>query len=220
MHDPEVVAFTIVRPWPSKSFTRNPPKRWKFRTGRSLSRFWVVAGRELYWPALVTVWHVEPNGADALTVCGRDENGKRTESWRWHVQHWHIQFHPAQAFRRWALTRCEWCGGPSRKGSPVNVSNQWDRDGGSWWRGERGLFHQDCSSVRSAWQTCTCPEPVLEHNNYGRCAKCERFRGYGASMKWLLNAERLREAIPEGERDRAAYERVIERTAAAIGEDV
>lgn len=215
MHDPMVVAFSIRRPWPNRP-RKAQRDRWKFRSGGHLSCFWVIAGREFYFPGLITVWHREPNGADALTVCGRDADGRRIDSWRWHVRHWRIQIHPAQTFRRWLLTRCEWCGGKSRNGSRVNVSHSWDGERSPWWRGERGLFHMDCSSVRSAWQTCTCPTPVLEHDGWGRCARCERFRGYGASMQWLINAERLRDAIPEGARDRAIYEAIVARTKAEV----
>lgn len=39
MHDPNTVAFTIPRPWPS----------WK-----------TIPGRLLYWPAIITVWHHDP----------------------------------------------------------------------------------------------------------------------------------------------------------------
>lgn len=111
MHDPMVVAHTIRRPWP-----RNKPFR--------------------YWPVLVTIWHVEPDGRDALTVC--------TRRWKWHIHHWKVQVHALQQLRRWALTRCEVCGGKSRKGRYVNVSRHWHRAKDPWWRGERGLYHADC----------------------------------------------------------------------------
>jgi len=47
MHDPMVVAFEIRRPWPRR-------RR--------------LVGRR-YWPALITIWHVEPNGHDSGEVC-------------------------------------------------------------------------------------------------------------------------------------------------------
>lgn len=191
----------------------------------SYSSFWTLAGRHYHWPALVTIWHLEPGGKDSGEVCKhrtrwQDETGtwhsKAKRAWRWHVHHWRIQVIPLQALRRWGLTRCEWCAGRSRKGDHINVSHQWDRERGPWWRGERGLYHHDCSLVETAYRTCTCPQPVTEHDGWGKCARCGRFRGHSASMKWLLNAERLRNAIPEHGRDRAAYERIVAETAALI----
>lgn len=173
MHDPDVVAFTIVRPWPQRSGlpASQNGKRWAVRlhhdhlpscaaegcTGqpfpwwkpRSYSRFWRLAGRELYWPPLITVWHREPGGRDALSVCRRrwqDKNGAWhfSHGWHWHLAHWRIQVHPAQNLRRRLLTRCEICGGRDRKGHRVNLSSSWDRPPGRWWRGEPGLRHMDC----------------------------------------------------------------------------
>ena len=135
MHDPMVVAFEIRRPWPERQARPFGKTRWRFR-----GAFWNIAGRGLYWPGLVTIWHVEPEGRDSGTVC-------KYRSHKWHVHHWRIQVHPFQNLRRWALTRCEWCGGRSRDGDRVNISKQWDRDRGHWWRGERGLFHQGCTSI-------------------------------------------------------------------------
>lgn len=167
MHDPMVVAFNIRRPYP-----RRPRKgrlgRWRWRPP-----FVNVAGRELYFPALITVWHVEPHGEDAL----RGEC--RGTRWQWHIHHWHIQWCFLQGWRRRLLTRCAWCGGPSRKRDPVNISHQWDSPKQPLWRGERGLFHHDCSSVHSAHQKCMCTEPVLEFNGWGRCARCGKYRGHG-----------------------------------------
>lgn len=226
MHDPLIVAFTIVRPWPQRSGlpAANNGKRWAVRlhhvhyddcaaegcTGnpfpwwrlRSYGRFWRLAGREYYWPPLVTIWHREPGGADALSVCRQrwqDKNGQwhLSRGWRWHVRHWHIQFHPAQNFRRWALTRCEWCGGRSRKGDPVNISRQWDGPRGRWWRGEPGLFHQDCSSVEHAHRMCLCADPLLAHGDYGKCLTCGRFRSW---RQVPGEADRLLASLPEGSR--------------------
>lgn len=152
MHDPQVVAFEIVRPWPRHSSMRSgkaEEPRWSFRyphakgwwdvRPRMVRRFWTLAGREFYWPALVTVWHCEPGGHDALTVC---EHASR---WRWHVHHWRIQVHMVQRIRRALLTRCEECG---RKGSP-NHSFQWDSERTPLWKGEKGLYHRECSELRT-----------------------------------------------------------------------
>ncbi|MDA8324273.1 MAG: hypothetical protein M0030_31280 [Actinomycetota bacterium] len=182
MHDPDVVAFTIVRPWPARTglpaaaegvrwrvllrhehhdgcpalgCTGNPLPWWR---PRSWSRFWRLAGRDFFWPPLVTIWHREPGGADSGTVCKHsrsvfDEPARKwrhrpVRSWRWHVRHWRIQVHPAQHARRWLLTRCEGCGGRSRNARPVNVSLSWDQPPGRWWRGEAGLYHSECSRAR------------------------------------------------------------------------
>jgi len=230
MHDPDVVAFTIPRPWPQKSSlpASQNGRRWAVRlhhdhypdcaaegcTARqpfpwwrphSYSRFWRLAGRELYWPPLITVWHREPGGADALSVCRdryRDKHGqwKLTRGWRWHVRHWRIQVHPAQNFRRWALTRCAWCGGRSREGDRVNVSHSWDGPRGRWWQGEPDLFHMGCSEIASAHRSCVCAEPATAHGrDYGKCLRCGKFRAYGRTGE---QTARLRElaAIPAGAR--------------------
>lgn len=140
MHDPKVIAFDIRRPWPQ---VRKVPKGDR-RGNRPFSwPFASFAGRELYWPAIITVWHVEPGGADALTVC--DDRSL----WQWHVHHWRIQVQPLQHLRRSLLTRCVHCGGRSVKGNQVNVSHSWHGERAPWWRGEVGLYHHACSAIVS-----------------------------------------------------------------------
>lgn len=180
MHDPLVVAFTIRRPW---------PKRVTWPTGK-----------RLWWPSLITIWHTEPDGRDAFEVC------KHSGRWRWHVHHWRIQVHPLQHLRRWALTRCTWCGGRSRKGDYVNCSMQWDSPRGRWWRGEPDLFHADCSSIAAAHRTCTCWVGPYEFNDYGRCASCGLYKGWKRDEErdptWPGNlAEALLATVPVGHRD-------------------
>lgn len=191
MHDPLTVAFEIRRPWPK-------PDKWKTEhSARTRSRwqfngaFWVVAGHGLYWPCLITVWHRDPSGYDDTTCRGT--------RWQWHVHHWKIQVAPLQHLRRRLLTRCTWCGGHSRKGDAVNISHQWDGPRGRWWQGEKGLFHRDCSLIKTAHATCVCELPVLDHESYGTCARCTRHRSFGQSAKWLTRARELT-AIPQGER--------------------
>lgn len=168
MHDPEVVAFDIYRPWPSRhrSLKKNPP-RWYWRPP-----FVTVAGREFYFPPMVIVWHNEPGGHDALTICDRKSH------WRWHIHHWHLQFPPLQAFRRWALTRCEWCGGRSLKRDQVNHALGWYSEKAPWWRGERGLYHSDCTSVELAHRLCLCDNPGLSNGDHGQCAFCGKHRAW------------------------------------------
>lgn len=155
MHDPLTVAFEIRRPWPKPAEWRTKQAaregiRWRFN-----SPFCVLAGRGLYFPSLITIWHREPGGHDGLSVCSkrvqrRDGKWRRTRGWRWHVHHWKIQIHPLQQLRRRLFTRCEVCGGRSTKTDSVNFSQQWDRPRGHWWQGETGLAHMECRGVRIA----------------------------------------------------------------------
>lgn len=196
MHDPMCVTFTIPRPWPKRQARPFGPKRWRLR-----GKFWNIAGRGIYWPDIVTVWHVEPNGHDSGAVCPYRDHWK-------HPHHWRIQIHPLQHFRRWALTRCEWCGGRSRKGDMVNVSKQWDRDKGAWWRGERGLFHSGCTSIHEAHSACLCLDGIYDSElsgwGYGNCAKCGKRREWRSDDRRsdpIDEVRRLLATIPEGERD-------------------
>lgn len=179
MHDPLIVAFEIKRPWPE--------------TCRARDNDGIPATPHRYWPALITVWHREPNGHDAGTVC----------NWRrmaWHVHHWKLQVHPLQDLRRRLLTRCTWCGGPSRKHDVVNHALQWgDGPRARWWRGELDLYHGDCGSVAIAHRTCVCEQPALKYGSYGTCSACGKSRPHGATTERL---ERLRalQKLPTGTR--------------------
>lgn len=150
MHDPLTVAFEIRRPWPRRDawktqLAARTGTRWEHR-----GAFTVIAGRGLYWPCLITIWHRDPSGYDDLTC-----NALRGRAWRWHVHHWHLQIHSYQHLRRRLLTRCAVCGGRSVKGHPVNVGTQWDGPRGHWWQGEPGLTHSDCYRPRPVRQTVT-----------------------------------------------------------------
>lgn len=118
----------------------------------SYSKFWRLAGRDFYWPSIITVWHVEPGGHDALSVCQSRHFSLRTgkwyysKSWKYHFWHWKIQVHSIQNLRRYLLTRCEVCGGKSRKGHVVNFSNSWNNPKTHFWQGELGLRHGDCDA--------------------------------------------------------------------------
>lgn len=173
MHDPLAVAFDIRRPWPKRerSHDAKPDQpRWKARYQWATWRkpwtgwmaFWTIAGYGFYFPSVITVWHREPDGKDALTVCRTrsqrpDGTWRYTKGWVWHVHHWKIQVSPLQDLRRRLLTKCEECG---RKGRP-NVSHQWDAKRGPWWRGERGLYHSQCSSLISLKRTRTTDEEII-----------------------------------------------------------
>jgi hypothetical protein len=237
MHDPMAVAHCIVRPWPQRTSlsatgVKGDGVRWRMRLHHqhtayclahdpphpegafpwwkksSYSRFWRIAGRDYFWPPLITVWHREPGGHDSGEVCPHtrrvfDEKTHKWQwvpvrRWRWHVWHWRIQVHPYQSARRRLLTRCAWCGGRSRKGDYVNVSHSWNGLQAHWWQGERGLYHLDCSSVEQAHRTCGCPVPsVASDQNFGNCRNCGKFRPYGFEPD---EAHRLLNALPTGSR--------------------
>lgn len=207
MHDPLTVAWDIRRPWPRRdSLPTVSGPRWRFRLP-----FTTLAGRRFYWPSLVTIWHHDPSDYDSNEVC------KYSGHWKWHVHHWRIQVHPLQQLRRWALTRCEWCGGRSRRGDYVNVSHQWDHPKQPWWRGEQGLFHSDCSAIQSAHRTCLCSlgdGGPWDHDGasgpWGECAHCGGFRrmggNAGADAELRETTTRMLAAIPTGQRDKAVTE--------------
>lgn len=159
MHSPEVLVFSIRSPFPSmrrKVKEGNPRWRSPFRRRGfkfRFSPFMTLAGYEFYFQDWVMVWHYEPGGRDALTVCRdryKNKKGewKYTNGWKWHFWHWKITPSLLYKWRRYLFTRCAECGGPSRKGNVVNVSNGgWD--GGPkvpLWCGEVHLFHSECLS--------------------------------------------------------------------------
>lgn len=171
MHDPLVVAFVIKRPWPDG--------------------YKAASQRCRYWPAMITVWHREPGGHDSGTIC------KWGGHWRWHIHHWKIQIQPLQHLRRWALTRCAWCGGKNRKGDPVNFGSSWDGVRTRWWRGEADLRHHDCDMVWRASRKCLCESPALPPSDYGTCFRCSKFRAWNADVS---DADRLLASLPKGGR--------------------
>lgn len=191
MHDPMTVAFEIRRPWPRRDTHRTEQavrtsERWKIG-----GAFWVLAGRAVYWPCLITIWHRDPSGYDDTTCRGM--------RWQWHIHHWKIQIAPLQQLRRRLLTRCTWCKGRHTKKDPINVSHQWDRARGRWWQGETGLFHRDCSMIQSAHNTCVCLDPSLQHRDHGRCSSCGRARSFGMTAG-VLDRKRELARIPHGHR--------------------
>ena len=191
MHDPQTVAWEIHRPWPERR-TRHSGRR--------------------YWPALITIWHHDPGDYDSNDQC--PYSGR----WRWHVHHWRFQWHTYQHLRRSLLTRCEWCGGKSRKGGRVNCGKGWHDEKSPWWRGEIGLYHSECLSAESAWNCCTCEVPVLgfydagHPREYGECEACGRWRQWGLKAETSRWAERWRSEVSPGARpgpDLLARERLI-----------
>ncbi len=192
MHDPLTVAFEIRRPWPQHADWRTKQAAREGVRWRIGAPYGVLAGRGLYWPCMITVWHRDPSGYDDVTC-----RGKR---WQWHIHHWKIQVSPLQQLCRRMLTRCTWCGGRSVQGDSVNHSHQWDGPRAHWWQGERGLFHMDCSAIKTAHSTCVCVKPLLDEVTYGRCSRCTKHRAYGTTPHRLARARTLA-AIPAGHRE-------------------
>lgn len=171
MHDPYVVAFEIKRPWPDSYETS---------TGR----------RRRYWPGMITVWHREPGGHNWGTKCDRRGH------WRWHVHHYRVQIRPLQHLRRWALTRCAWCGGRSRKHDRTNISTSWNGIRSRWWRSEAGLMHHDCHTVWGVSRKCLCDVPGVS-DGYGKCRHCGKYRAWGSNVS---EADLLLAELPTGSR--------------------
>ena len=184
MHSPEVVAWDIPRPWPEIRNQRpHATHRWPFVE---------LFGRELYFPSLITIWHIEPNGEDAL------QGKRRGTRWKWHIHHWQIQFVPWRTFRRRFLTRCGWCGEKDRSGA-INHSYGYVDDPSRWWQGEQGNFHAECLSAHSAHRICGCAVSVTDVVRSGHtCKTCGKFVRFG---KPKGAAERLlTDKVPEGVR--------------------
>lgn len=205
MHDPMVVVAEIRSPWPRSSMPIGQ-ERWRFR-----GCFWTVAGRGLYFPSLVTVWHHEPGGRDSGEVCGYPSGLGLLR----HLPHLSVQLHPLQQFRRWALTRCAWCGGSSRfrKGWGINLRAPGgladdDRAELPWWHGEQGLLHWQCSRVADAHRHCVCATPQLRSSSshgYGWswCSLCGLSRWYDEDSSAQYVYARIRQVTRRGERPSA-----------------
>jgi len=129
-----VVAFEIPRPWPR-------------RNG--------LSGRR-YWPALVTVWHVEPGGHDAFEVC------KHASRWQWHVWHWKVQIPFFRKIKRSLFERCIECGRRYPWGY-APVSHQWDGPDARWFRVRRLNYHHECSGLVSLRRIRESDERLIRH---------------------------------------------------------
>lgn len=148
MHDPMVVAFEIKRPWPQRSSLRS---------------------KRRYWPALVTVWHVEPGGRDAGSVCARSRRS-------WHVHHWKVQVRPIQKLRRFLFERCAECG----RGYPYGYAPI------GTWGGDKS-WHHECSSLGRLRQQVEEDQAIIRHLVAG--LSLARDEDQVATVDWLTKSE-------------------------------
>lgn len=192
MHDPEVLAFAIPRPW---------PKRRKHSLGNG----------KRYWPSLIDIWHMEPGGADALTVCGK-------QRWKLHVHHWKVQVRPLQKLKRLLFERCELCGrGYSWGYAPT--SHQWDSDPAPWFKITRRSFHSECSALHSARHSMKTYEYLLSFltteisvaSRESRVAVVERLTGFGSQLEYYQRS-RLQYALGYERGDDNNLRRKVERS--------
>lgn len=151
MHDPMSVAFEIRRPW---------PRRVNWST------------RKWYWPALITVWHVDPETDGTDNSCGWPNN----RWWKFHVHHWRVQVQPWLKLRRRLFTRCEYCGEPFTKNdkgpNPIRLAVMWGKPQTlkrRWLQGERFLFHNDCTSEFHQ-RDLQRARSIVEHDDRKRAA--------------------------------------------------
>jgi hypothetical protein len=172
VHDPSVVVFDVPRPWP-KVRRRN------------------AVGRLFYWPSIITVWHDEPGGRDAGSLCGWPERGRKLPLWLFrHRRHLRVQWRTKQALNRWLYQRCEHCGGKSRRRHPVNVSHQWGSGPQEWGRSKPGLYHGACSANVSLRRDLL--EALEALHAMGVSALDLELRGFDPTKAWRVtyNAER------------------------------
>lgn len=182
MHDPSVVAWDLVLPIPVRGWKHNDArpgeyrwgiKRWR-RTneenlGEPVHPWWRpkgyrlrLAGRAVRSLPLGTIWHHEPGGRDALTVCGRNPDGSRKpgRGWAWHVHHWSFQWFFARRLRRFLFERCKGCGRRYPWGY-APVSHQWDEPSAPWFKVERRAYHHECSALLSLRQDRETHEQII-----------------------------------------------------------
>lgn len=124
------------------------------------------------------------------------------------VHHWRLQFPPLQRLRRRLLTRCAWCGGRSRRGDPVDT-RLGDCTAAPWWRGETGLHHVDCASVRLAKSTCCCPVAVTVPGS-STCVICgSPYNQFRTGDQLALALLRELRRFPDHVRDLGRYQAAV-----------
>jgi hypothetical protein len=137
----------------------------------SYSSFWTLAGRRYYWPSMVTVWHVEPDGRDSGEVCKHSTRwqepdgtwrSKSNRAWRWHVWHWRVQVALAGKVKRFLFERCIECGRRFPWGY-APISHSWDGPRARWFRISRVAYHHECSSLVSLRRAREGDERLIRH---------------------------------------------------------
>jgi hypothetical protein len=90
-------------------------------------------------PIRLDVWHDEPGGKDAFTVCGHPPNsGPARLLWVLrHARHLHYRFWPYLKIKRWIKDRCAGCG----------RRFLW-RDARCSYQGTDQVWHEPCMSLR------------------------------------------------------------------------
>ncbi len=127
MHDPSILATTIHYPIPRQLKINGKRVAWRF-------------------PAFIDIWHDDPNGHDAGTVCQIHNRGPL---WWWqHRSHLRAKVIPWQQFKRWKWQPCEGCGGKSRRGHMVNVSGSWGAGPQKFRQSKPDMWHHECSGIR------------------------------------------------------------------------
>lgn len=66
---------------------------------------------------------------------------------KWHFWHWKFQCHPLGQFKRWAFSRCCYCGKRFKFGESPTTNN-WNSEGPRWFRGETDIHHGSCHLVK------------------------------------------------------------------------
>jgi hypothetical protein len=92
-------------------------------------------------PIRLDVWHDEPGGQDAFTVCGRPpQTGPARLLWvARHARHLHFRFWPFLRIKRWIGDHCAECG----------RRFLWkDARHGYQSHGPREVYHDQCMSLR------------------------------------------------------------------------
>lgn len=124
MHDPMAVVFDIPAPW---------FQVWKLPNGEHWRR---------YHPPLITVWHVEPTGADSGRICkgmGSSSLTWHNVRWAWtHRRHLRIVVPPARRVVRWLRDRCAGCG-----------RRFFWRDSRHSYGGSGAVWHEPCMTLRT-----------------------------------------------------------------------
>jgi hypothetical protein len=90
-------------------------------------------------PFRLDVWHDEPGGRDAFTVCGRPpQRGTARLLWTIrHTRHLHFRWWPYLNIRRWVVDRCADCGRRFLR-----------RDARHSYQSSDAVYHDVCMSLR------------------------------------------------------------------------